>query len=155
MKLTIAFLLIAVISLSCSRSVDQAALKSEIENANDVFVKAFAGKDADALAQMYTADARLMFPHMPAIEGRENVKQFFQQSLGQGLTSLKLTTESVTGTDEFAIEEGRYEMMAGDTKVDQGNYLVHWKKVDGKWLLHRDMPTTDMALPEPVAQAAP
>ena len=57
----------------------------------------------------------------------------------------------MTGTDQFAIESGVYELMAGENKVDEGKYLAEWRKVDGKWLLHRDMPSTDMPLPQPVA----
>lgn len=95
--------------------------------------------------------ARLMFPHMPAIEGKENIRGFFQQGINEGLTGIKLSTEEVKGTDSFAIEMGRYELMAGENKVDAGKYLVECKKVDGKWLLHRDMPTPDMPLAQPVA----
>ena len=50
------------------------------------------------------------------------------------------------------MEMGRYELMAGGNKVDEGKYLVEWKKVDGRWLLHRDMPSTDMPVAQPVAQ---
>lgn len=152
MKPTIAFLLIAVISWSCTRSVDQAALKLEIVKANEGFTKGLASKDVDALLHMYTEDARLILPHMPAFDGKENIRQFIQHIVQQGLTEINHTTEDVTGTDEFAIETGRYELKAGDQKIDEGKYLVHWKKVDGKWLLHREMAATDAPLPQQVAQ---
>lgn len=151
MKTTSAILLVMTILFSCSQSVDQAALKSEIEKANQEFVKALATKDADAMSQLYTEDARLMFPNMPAIEGREDIKAFFTESM-EGISGLKLTTEEVSGTNDFAVESGRYEMLSEGKKVDEGKYLVHWRKVDGKWLLHRDMPSTDLPIPQPVAQ---
>jgi uncharacterized protein (TIGR02246 family) len=131
---------------------DQTSLKSEIEKANHEFMNAVAGKDGDAIARLYTENAQLMFPHSPAIEGRENIKSFFQQTVASGITGVKLTTDEVTGTDDFAIESGRYEMLAGDQTVDKGNYLVHWKNVGGEWLLHRDMPMTDQPLAETTAQ---
>lgn len=149
MKIIATSLFASVLLFSCSQSPDQASLKSEIEKANQEFINAVAAKDGDAVARLYTEDARLIFPHSPAIEGREKIKAFFEQTVASGITGVKLTTEEVTGTDDFAIESGRYEMLAGNQTVDKGNYMVHWKNVDGKWLLHRDMPTTD----QPVAQA--
>ena len=152
MKPSIILLLITLINWSCSRPADQVALKAEIMKANSEFSQALASKNVDALLDMYTSDARLMFPHMPAIQGKENIRAFFQQSIDGGLTGINLSTEEVNGTDEIAMEMGRYELMAGGNKVDEGNYLVEWKKVDGRWLLHRDMPSTDMPVAQPVAQ---
>lgn len=151
MKTTGSIVLAWAILLSCSQSADQGALKSEIEKTNQEFMKAVSAKDADAVAQMYTENASLMFPNRAAIKGRENIKGFFEETMGT-FSELKLTTEEVRGTDEFAVESGRYEMMADGKKIDEGKYLVEWRKVDGKWLLHRDMPSTDMPMPQAVAQ---
>lgn len=152
MKTVPYFLMAIAILCSCTATTDQVALKSEIENANKEFMQAVSSKDADAVADMYTDDARLMLPNMPSVQGRENMKAFFQQTSDAGITDVKLTTEEVSGTDDFAVESGRYVMLAGDQKVDEGKYLVHWKKVGGKWLLHRDMPSTDLAVPQSMAQ---
>ncbi len=152
MKTIVTLSLMIGILAGCSQSTDQAALRSEIEEANQEFMKAFATHDGNAVAAMYTDDATVKFPNVALIEGKENIGSFFQQAISSGVTSVKLTTEEVTGTDEFAIESGRYEMFVGDKPVDQGDYLVHWKKVGGKWLLHRDMPSTDAALPMAMAQ---
>lgn len=144
-------LLASALLLSCSQSTDQGSLRSGIEKSNQEFMKAVAAKDGEAVKRLYTDDARLMFPHAPTIEGKENIKAFFEQTLDAGITGVNLVTEEVAGTDEFAIESGRYEMKAGDKTVDKGRYIVHWKNVDGKWLLHRDMPTSDQPAPQPVA----
>ena len=152
MKASFYFPMAIAILCSCSATTDNSSLKSEIEKANQDFMQAISNKNADALAALYTDDARLMFPNMPPVEGRENVKAFFQHTIDAGITGVKLTTEEVSGTNDFAIESGRYEMLAGDKKVDGGKYLVHWKKVGGKWRLHRDMPSTDMPAPQGIAQ---
>jgi ketosteroid isomerase-like protein len=153
MKQTSFLLLIIAINWSCSRPVDQAVLKSEIEKANDEFAKALKETNVDALVACYTDDARLMFPHMPALTGKEQIKGFFEQGIRDGISGIKLTTEELQGTGDMVIELGRYELMAGDQKIDEGKYLAAWKKVNGKWLLHYDMPSSDMPLPQPVAQA--
>lgn len=152
MKTNALFFLIATISLSCSRIPDQEQLRSEIEEANIEFMKASNARDAATLASLYTQDAKLMFPNMPTIEGRRNIQAFFRQALGSGITDIKLTTQEVKGTDEFAIEMGRYAMLDGTKITDEGKYVVQWKKVDGKWHLHGDIYNTDMAAVQPAAR---
>ena len=115
-------------------------------------MNAVAAKDVEALAGLYTDDGRLMFAHAPVIEGKENIKAFFKQSINAGISGVKLTTEEVTGTNDFAIESGQYAMMVGDQTVDKGQYLVHWKKVGGKWRLHRDMPSSGQPAAQAIAQ---
>lgn len=152
MKTIATSLLASALLISCSQSPDQNSLKSEIEKSNQEFMKAVAAKDGDAVTRLYTEDARLMFAHSPAIEGRQNIKASFEQTLDAGVTGINIMTEEVTGTNDFAIESGRYEIQAGDKTVDKGRFLVHWKKVDGKWLLHRDMPSSDQPVAQPIAQ---
>ena len=130
----------------------QSSLKQEIERVNEKFAEAVANKDANAVMKLYTDDARLMFPHMPVVSGKENIKAFFQQTIDGGITRVSISTEEVNGTDEFAIESGRYAFYAGEQKVDEGKYLVHWKKVDGEWLFYRDMPSTDLPPPQAIAR---
>ena len=142
-------ILIAAMLVSCSQTIDQGSLKSEIERANQAFMQAVSDKSADAVGALYTENARLMFPNMPTIQGRENIKGFFLQAIESGISGIKLTTEEVAGTNDLAVELGRYEMLAGGQTVDEGKYMVEWKKVDGKWLLHKDMPSTDL----PAAQS--
>lgn len=52
-----------------------------------------------------------------------------------GATSLALTTGKVTPvTDDVLVEESSWKSnQAG------GNYLIVWKKVDGKWYLWKDL----------------
>lgn len=152
MRTIVVLSLVAGIVAACSNTTDQASLRSEIEKANQEFMKAFSDKNGNAVAAMYTDDATVKFPNVALIEGKEQIGNFFQQAINSGVTSVKLTTGEVTGTDEFAIESGTYEMFVGDKPVDKGKYLVHWKKVNGKWLLHRDMPSTDTPLPIAMAQ---
>lgn len=142
----------AGILFSCSQSDDRSDIRSEIEKVNKQFMDAVAAKNADDVAALYSENARLMFPHMPPVEGRKNIKEFFQQAIQSGITDVKLTTEEVAGADDFAVETGRFEMMADGKKVDEGKYIVQWKKVGNRWYLHRDMPNTDLASPQSIAK---
>ena len=63
---------------------------------------------------------------------------------GDDLLSTLATTE-VASQGNLAYEVGTYEMKTKDGKVaDRGKYCVVWKKVGGKWLLHRDIWTTNL-----------
>ena len=152
MRTIVVLSLIAGIVAACSNTTDQASLRSEIEKANQEFMKAFSDKNGNAVAALYTDDATVKFPNVALVEGKEKIGPFFQQIINSGATRVKLTTDEVTGTDAFAIESGRYELFAGDQPIDQGKYLVHWRKVNGKWLLHRDIPSSDRPLPMAAAQ---
>ena len=134
--------------LSCDQRSDQQALRASIEEANAMWMDAVAQRNADAVAGLYTDDALLLPPNMPAIQGKEGVKKFITGALDSGIKKVRLVTEEVDGNDETAIEKGTYEMMVdGDVVVDQGKYLVHWKNRDGKWLFHRDMFNSNMPAP--------
>jgi len=56
------------------------------------------------------------------------------------INSLNLETTSADGFGNNAIEEGKYTLYAdGDIIIDEGKYIVTWVKVDGKWLIDRDI----------------
>ena len=56
-----------------------------------------------------------------------------------GIKSIELKTTEVEGLGDTAVEVGSFTLFAktGAT-IDQGKYLVLWKRVDGAWRLHRD-----------------
>ena len=118
---------------------DEKILRSEIEEANQIWMNGVATKDTEAVASVYTEDATVMPPNVPAMIGREGAKNLVSGALNSGISAVKLTTIDVYGIDDIAVENGKYEMMAGDQIADEGKYLVGWKKVEGKWLIHKDI----------------
>jgi uncharacterized protein (TIGR02246 family) len=135
---------------ACEQQTDRSELKSRIEQANQEWMEAVQQGNADGVADMYTDDAFLLPSNTPAIQGREGVKSFFSGAMNSGIKRVKLVTEEVEGDGESAIERGTYEMMIdGDKVVDKGKYIVHWRHLDGKWKLHKDMFNSDLpaALP--------
>ena len=101
---------------------------------------------------MYAEDGYIMPANSPAIQGREGIKGFFAAAMNAGIKDVRLVTEDVDGDDQLAVEKGTYEMrVGGDMVVDQGKYLVHWEKVDGKWMFKNDIFNSN--LPAPAAPA--
>ena len=111
---------------------------------NEKFGAAFAAKDAAGIAALYTDNGTLMPPNAPAIQGRAAIQEFWQAFLGMGFSAGTLTTTEVANTDTDAVEVGTWVVKAADgTEIDNGKYIVWWKKSDAGWQLHRDIFNSD------------
>lgn len=153
MKSLISCLCFIALLSSCSQQVDQEQIKASILAVNKTFMENIAGKNTDAVANLYTEDCQLLAPNMPVLTGKEGVKGYMQHAISGGITSIKLTTLEVQGGSDFAIERGNYEIYVMDSiKVDAGKYLVEWKKTGDQWLLHRDIMNSDAPAPRTVAK---
>lgn len=125
-------------------------LKEEIQRAEDKLVAAMAERDTAKIANLYTADARLMPHGVPTLSGRGEVAAFFEQAFTLGIVSGKFTTLEVDGSENEAVEIGAYELFAQPpsgppVRAEKGRYCVVWKRIDSQWLLFRDMFNSDAA----------
>ena len=124
-------------------------VSKEIQAVNTSFMEALKSGDADAIVNFYTEDAKVFPPNFETIEGKENIKGMWQAMSESGMPILAFKTVKAEAIGNMAIEEGKYEVSIPDGQVvDKGKYLVVWKKVDGKWLLHLDIFNTSMPAPE-------
>lgn len=119
--------------------------KAEIVNANKVFMTFFAARDSVNLASLYTQDAKFMMNGAPAISGRKNIQSILSGIMNSGISSVDLVTIDVWGTENLITEEGELSLFVGDTVVDEGKYMILWKKEDGKWNLFRDIFNSNLA----------
>lgn len=123
--------------------------KASIDAANKKFVAAFNKKDAAGVAATYSPDANAFPPNAALIKGRAEIQKMWQGVIDSGITSIALATTEVESGGNIAYESGTYEMKLKDGKVaDKGKYCVVWKKVNGQWMLHRDIWSTDMPAPK-------
>lgn len=153
MKLPIAALLLLFVMSACQQQVDQEKLKASIQAVNQTFMENIKAKNAEGVSNLYSEDGQLMAPNMATFSGREGVKAYMEHGLSSGISSIKLNTIEVTGTNDFAVERGTYEVYVLDSiKVDAGKYLVEWKKSGEQWLLHRDIMNSDWPAPRTVAK---
>ncbi len=136
-------------------ATESAAAKTAIEAVNAEFTSHMNQGHASVVAGYYTDDAVFMGPNEPAANGKAAV-----QAAVEGLVTMKpqltLTTASVTANGPLAVERGTYVMTltppgAPAAVADTGKYLVHWRQVDGKWLLAEDIFNSDL----PPAPAPP
>jgi len=120
------------------------SLKEQIQYAEDKLAAALAAGDSAAVVSRYTKDARLMPNGAPTLTGRDKIAEFFQGAISQGIVAGKFTALEVEDFGDSATEIGAYELFAqtpnGErVSAETGRYFVQWKKIDGDWLLHRDM----------------
>lgn len=143
----------AGILLSCTSekkpAFDLASAQKEINEANKAFEDYVSKGDSVGLAtNSYTIDAKFMGPHSPSAEGRAAITSALSGIIKAGITGIKLTSKEIWGDENAITEEGSFELTIKDgTVVDNGKYLVLWKKEDGKWKLHRDMFSSNVPLP--------
>ena len=123
--------------------------KPAIDAANKKFVAAFNKKDAAGVAATYSSDAQAFPPNAALLKGRAEIQKMWQGVIDGGIASVALVTTEVESGGNIAYESGTYEMKLKDGKVaDKGKYCVVWKKVNGQWMLHRDIWSTDMPAPK-------
>ena len=108
------------------------------------------------VAALYLADARLMPPNAPTIEGREAVRKFWG-GLVDALTSSSsaLVSDEVEGTGDLAYARGHYTLdgtpkaKGGAPMHDEGKFLeVLRRQPDGSWRYAVDMYSSDLPLPK-------
>lgn len=97
--------------------------------------------DARAIAELFTADAKLIVPGVDGVvDGRDAIENFWQAGLSNGVKGLRLTTIDLDGDGRLLIETGTYQALgAGGSDLGRGHYLFVWKKEDGVWRIHRDI----------------
>ncbi|KAK0403800.1 hypothetical protein QR680_017128 [Steinernema hermaphroditum] len=113
------------------------ALFQEIKNRQADFMKAFNAGDPKGAAEIYDPDGYFMPNGKSPVKGRAGIEQYFKQDMSEGVASAQIITEEVNGSGEWAFERGSYHL-EGSRGTESGAYLLVWKKVDGKWLIHND-----------------
>ena len=103
--------------------------------------------DAAALAALYASDATVMAPGSEPAVGRAAIEQAYRSALdaADGAQN-EVETLEVMASGDWAAEVGRFVMTsATGSHLDHGRYTAIWKKVDGRWMLYRDMWNSSMA----------
>lgn len=151
MKKIILSIAIATVLFACNKTTetkpqfDLANAKKEIEAANKNVAELLAKGDSVGFANSYTEDAKFMEHNLPAIEGRSAIQSFWAKFMKTGTYDIKLTTLEVWGDASTIAEEGLYELKLKEgTPVGKGKYIVIWKFINGKWMIHRDLSNSDL-----------
>jgi len=129
----------SLVSFETQAADQHAAGKSALESGSAAWMEAFNAKDLDAMAAFYAEDAVLLPPNAPAIFGRDAVRATIQEMFAAGI-GIELEDLEINVVGDLGYKAGRYRTRGKDgSLVDRGKYIEIWSKVDGKWMLHRDI----------------
>ena len=117
------------------------AVLASMRETNDLFTSAVVGsRDFASLDKVYTADASILPPGSDLIQGLESIRSFWHETVhGLDIRSATLTTVSVEGTADTAVEIGRVELTLASGAIVPAKYVVSWKAQDGAWKWHVDI----------------
>ena len=127
--------------MSTSAPLDVAGIRQGIDETNARFMDAVARGDFAAAAhETYTRDARLLPPGSPVVEGRDAIAAFWPGAAQQlGITRVALTTVDLQPLGDGAYEIGRATLTLADGQQAVSNYVVVWRREDGRWRWHVDI----------------
>jgi uncharacterized protein (TIGR02246 family) len=111
---------------------------------NRAFERAVETGDVDAIAALLAPDVMALPPDGPIVRGKDAVRQLWASSItDHGLRSCRISTDELDVVDDLASEVGHATLAmvpaSGESQVVTIKFVVVWKRVDGRWLLHRDI----------------
>ncbi len=132
-----------------------AADLAAIRALDSAFAGAASAGDATAVAALYLADARLMPPNAPTVEGREAIRQFWGGLLEAYQMRLDAASDEIEGRGDLAYARGHYTLTGtpkakgGAPLHDEGKFLeVLRRQPDGAWRYAVDMYSSNLPLPK-------
>jgi len=128
------------VDLSAGQLMAESDVVATIEARNRVFEDRFAAEDADGVAALYTRDALLLPPDGPNVAGRAAIAEYWRGAMaGVGRVDLDTIAAEAVGEDDI-VEQLRVTFYDGEGMVlGRAKALVHGKREDGSWRLHRDI----------------
>lgn len=149
---TLSLLTGATVPVHAATSDARAAIAAQSKN----FMDALERGDARAVANLFTADAKLIVPGIEGVvAGRGAIESFWQSGLNTGVKGLRLTTLDLDGQGSLRVETGTYQAIGPEgSDLGSGHYLFVWKKEKSAWKIHRDIASAKPARAVASAPAA-
>ena len=155
---TIAIFGAALALVACNQEPaksDTATIERQLQVNEARWNRAYAERDAEALAKMYADDAALANPGQRLVRGKEAIRE--ATSAFAADPNLKLSFEAnriqVADSGDLAYTRGRYVMTmsnaeTGKPETSTGYYLTVWQRqADGSWKAVEDFVTPGEPMP--------
>ncbi|GLU44784.1 hypothetical protein Musp01_24080 [Muricauda sp. NBRC 101325] len=135
----------------------------QIIDAKNVKVAAwYLAGEVDSAATIFADNSIQMPPNMPILEGIEQYKANWNQSIQFGKWDFNFEIQEVKASGDLATEWGKYTLVFTPNENspippmnDKGNYVVLWEKIDGDWKIMWDAPVSEVPLPMPAMDSIP
>lgn len=129
----------SLVSFETQIADQHAADKGALASGATAWMEAFGAKDIEKTAAFYAEDSVLLPPNAPAIFGRDAISATLQEMFAAGM-SIELEDLEIKVVGNLGYKAGRYRTTAEDgSLIDRGKYIEIWSKIDGGWVIHRDI----------------
>ncbi len=130
-----------------SHSTDPAADQAVLHAGTTSWLAAYNAGDVDRIVALYAKDAVVTPPHAPAVTGLAAIRSYLTADIA-GAKAAGVTL--VDGKSDTGVS-GDLGWHSGSLKVtdksgatvDTGHYMEIWNRIDGKWLITRDIWNSD------------
>jgi uncharacterized protein (TIGR02246 family) len=120
-------------------------IREAIAAANDEFMAAFKRGDAAGLANLYTQDGQVLPPNADFVTGQQAIQGFWQAVIDMGIKEAEMKIVEVEKLGDTAFEVSKFKLLGEAGQVlDEGKYIVVWKRQLGQWKLYRDIFNSSM-----------
>ena len=135
---TMATIVLAMLSFAgCMQSPAPEPFPQDVA---DAWVARFAAHDAAGLAALYTEDGQLLPPDGEVVSGRAAIQEFAAKNNPPDGPAFEFATIETLVVGDYAHRQGSFTIKGPDGAArGSGKFIELWKKVDGKWLIHRDI----------------
>lgn len=129
--------------------LDRKAALTQIAAARRYFADILLRHAHESLPELFTADTLLLPAGRPLVRGRDDVVAFWTAATSDPARRLRSEFDAVDSlfAGDLVIEVGRATVFAiegaGERLVDNGKYIVVWKREGGAWKRHRDIFNSD------------
>jgi ketosteroid isomerase-like protein len=123
--------------------------RQRMEEISREWVDAYARGDLDGIMSLMHPDSIVMPHNQPTSTGLDEVRAYFGSRIGRPGVSFVDNLEEIRINGTWAVVLGSFKVEvhaeegADPVVVHNGRYLVLYEKVDGDWLMLRDMDNLD------------
>jgi ketosteroid isomerase-like protein len=155
MKRALLSIFVLVILAGCSQTpapavVSRATDIKSLRAAQEAAIDAFVSKHADHMVSAYSADASLMFPNSPILQG-EGLRTAIRALAADPNFSMRFSTDKVevASSGEVGYTRGTYTMTMSDPNSkkilrENGKYVtIYAREADGSWKMIEDINNPD------------
>ncbi|MFY9243656.1 MAG: nuclear transport factor 2 family protein [Polaribacter sp.] len=140
---TIAALLINMLSFSQTYIGDKTEINKILDNA-EKFSKEYILGNHEAIANLYTENAKLLPAGTEIIYGKNKISVFWTRPESVKIFSHKITPVEIKIIGAYAFDYGYYEGVSlnnttGEKERWKGKYTIIWKKQKDTWLMDLDI----------------
>ncbi len=134
----------ALLAACAPQSQDDSAALAEIKANTPVWFDHYNAGDADGVAALYAENAIMMPPDVAAVAGRSAIRDYIAVDIAAtqsaGLTSQWNPVTDGVATGDTAWVSGTFSFSdSAGSAVATGKYATVYARVDGEWLIARDI----------------